>query len=120
MKTFLVIYVATFLLLLTACSKAPEPPPIAEATPPQIIYEQIPQPVQQQPQIVYAQQPQQPVVVQQSSHDGLLTGMVIGHMMSGGSSGGSSNRTTVNKTVVVNKTYSRPSSSRSYSSSRRK
>ena len=58
-----------------------------------------------------------PVVVQQHSDNGLLTGLMLGHMMSGGSGG---SHTTVRNTTVINRTYSRPSyaPSRSYSYSR--
>jgi hypothetical protein len=38
------------------------------------------------------------------SHDGFLTGMIAGHLMTRGGGGGGSSHTVVNKTVTVNKT----------------
>ena len=88
------------LAMLAACSDKPTYPqqqPIAE------------QPVQvvQQPAQVY-QQPA-PVIVQQSNpNDGFLTGMLMGHMMSGGGGGYSRNTTVVNKTIVNKTVVNRP------------
>jgi len=74
--------------LLSACG--PSQPPA------QVVY--------QQPGYAYQQQPT--VVVQDNSGaaatNGLVTGMMLGHMMSGGSRGYDSHTTVVNKTVVVN------------------
>ena len=39
---------------------------------------------QQAPQVVYQQAPPQVVYEQHSSNDGLVTGMLLGHMLSGG------------------------------------
>lgn len=52
-----------------------------------------------------------PVVVAQPSHDGFLTGLMAGHILSGGFGGygGHSSHTTINKTVNVNKTVVAPS-----------
>ena len=92
--------------------------PVAQQ--PQIVYVQ-PEQQPQNPEVVYQQAPQQsqPVVVQQHDSAGnLLTGMMLGHMLS---NSGSSNRTVVNKTII-NKNYVKPSrsyyGSRSYSSGR--
>lgn len=74
--------------------------PVTLAQPAAVQY--VDQPPAQQPvQVV-----QQPVYVQPqaSTHDGLVEGMILGHMMSGGGGYGRGttivNHTTVNKTVV--------------------
>ena len=100
-------------IALAACSKTPEPQPVAQQqVPQQQVYQQPMQQAQPMPAPVqYVQQPA-PVVVQQESGIGnLATGMLLGHMLSGGGGGGggSSNNVTRNTTVVnktvVNKTY---------------
>jgi hypothetical protein len=72
-----------------------------------------PQPYVQPTVVAEAPIPAAPVVYAQPAHnnDGLLTGMLMGHMMSGGYGG--------NRTTVVNRSYSsyRPSYRSSYGSS---
>lgn len=94
MKKLLAVFALA--LSLVACGDH-EPPR-------QTVVQQAPAPVQAQqaPQVVAAPAP---VVVQQApSHDGLLTGMLVGSMLmnGGGSRGGD---THVTKNVTVNKTY---------------
>ncbi|XAO54279.1 hypothetical protein [Yersinia phage vB_YenM_P778] len=99
-------------IVLTGCDNSEKSQgQVIQPTPAPVQYDSQPQ---QSPQVVVV--PQQ----QSSGHGDLITGMVLGHMMSGNSGGYSSNRTVVNKTYV-NKTYrsSRPSKSYYGSSSRK-
>lgn len=124
MKKLLVLSLLTPLLLLAGCDDAPTQVQVTDPNPapqvvqgqpaqqqPQVVYVQ-PEQQPQSPTVVYQQAPQQPVVVQQHDSSGsLLTGMMLGHMMSGG---GRSNHTT-----VINRTYTKKvyvPTSRSYSS----
>lgn len=104
--------VASLLAIVVIMSCSSHPPAVAVA-PPQVQY--VDQPPAQQPvQVV-----QQPVYVQPqaSTHDGLVEGMILGHMMSGGGGGGYGraptvvNHTTVNKTVVNRPAYRAPARS---------
>ena len=97
----IVLILIVILLMFVACSDSNEQ--YAQ----QPIVMQQPQPVMQQPQPVIVQQP----VVQQS-HDGFLTGLLAGHLMSGGSRDVNhyhysqpSRRNVTFNTVNVNKSY---------------
>lgn len=75
-----VVAAILFALVIASCSGSSQPyaqPTVASAQPQ---YE--PQPQVVQPGYVQ----QAPVVVQQSNHDGLFTGMLLGHMLGGGGS----------------------------------
>ncbi|BCM12265.1 hypothetical protein MAFF241648_14550 [Ralstonia solanacearum] len=103
-------------LILAACHGDP-PQVITQAAPPAVVAAP---PVAVQPA---------PVVVQQApSHDGFVTGMLMGHLLSGGGGGGVSRNTTVINKSVTNvtrvapaprTTYSTPARSSSYSYSSR-
>jgi hypothetical protein len=102
------------LVLIAACSSR-EAVPVVSVQPPQ-------------PPVMNAV-PQAPVTVVQAAppaNDGFLTGMLMGHLMSGGGGGVSRNTTVINKSyTTVNRpaysaprpSYSRPSYSYSRSSS---
>ena len=122
-KTFLIKFLPAMLLagLLSGCGDDDGDVKISKQKDQQ--QEQVKQsPVEQQPQVVYVQaDPQQPqavqqnqqpqtIVVQQPQYDStgnLITGMVLGHMMSNmsGGGGGYSSERTVNNKTVINKTY---------------
>ena len=65
-------------LCMSGCERA-VPPVVAVQQPVDMGYQQQPP-----PQVVYQQAPPQVVYEQHSSNDGLVTGMLLGHMLSGG------------------------------------
>jgi hypothetical protein len=133
----IVAFFALAVLALVSClgcgSSTPQAQQQAQyaAPQPQTEYVQAP-PTYGQPAVVAAPAP---VIVQAApapSNDGLVTGMLLGHMLSGGGGGGYVHHTTVVNKTVINRysppprptytprpSYSSPSSFRGYSSRRR-
>lgn len=114
MKTKLIMLVLGATLTLTACDRHPDTVVVASQPQPQAqpVY------VDQSPQPVYVQQPSTVVVERDHSGDvatGVMTGMLMGHLLSGGSHYYSP---PVQHTTIVNNHYNNVTNSRSVSVSK--
>lgn len=106
-RTSLTALIGVLACALIACSPPPEaqyPQPVAVTTQPQLVQ---PAPSVAAVPVAYAQPA--PVIVQQADHSGdLLTGMVLGHMLTSTAAAPAYapgyQRAVVNRTTVVNKT----------------